>query len=428
MIQTIKSFGQKTFSSLSVRNYRLYFIGQAISLSGTWMQTVALGWLVLEVTGSGSQLGIVTALQFLPMLIFGPYGGVIADRYSKKKILFWTQIFYGLFAGMLGAIVIMHFTELWMLYVFALSFGLVRVFENPARQTFVSELVGADMLKNAISLNATANNLARAVGPSIGGILIATLGIGACFVFNALSYVATLYVLMAMHDADLHREPVGTRANTVLDGLNYVRSNPLIKNMLIIMAIIGTFSYEFQVSLPLIAQQTFSGTAADYATLMAAFGVGSVIGGIFAAGRQQVQLSHFLIAAFLFGVSIIATSLAPTMQVATIGILIVGIFSINITSLANTMLQLEARPDMRGRVMALWSVAMIGSTPIGGPIVGWVGEFVGARYGLMIGGVAALMSAVYAYWYMFPIEKSVQGKPSPEAEGVEIEIEALKVR
>lgn len=395
--EVIVAFSRKTFSSLSIRNYRLYFIGQAISLSGTWMQTVALGWLVLETTGSGGQLGLVTALQFLPMLIFGPYGGVIVDRHNKKNILFWTQIFYGVFAAALSAIVFLHMTTLWVLYIFAVSFGIVRVFENPARQTFVNELVGGQQLKNAISLNATANNLARAIGPSIGGILIATTGIAACFLFNALSYVATLYVLGAMNDDELHREERHTTdVHTLAGGLRYVRENPFIRNMLIMMAVIGTFSYEFQVSLPLIAQQTFHGSAADYATLMAAFGIGSVIGGIFAAGRHHVEASHFLVAVFLFGISVLATSFAPSMAVATIGILIAGIFSINVTSLANTMLQLEAAPAMRGRVMALWSVAMIGSTPIGGPIVGWIGELFGARYGLALGGVAATLAAVVA--------------------------------
>ena len=425
----VLSFGRTTFASLAIRNYRLYFIGQAISLSGTWMQTVALGWLVLTVTGSGSQLGLVTALQFLPMLLLGPYGGVVVDRSEKKKILFITQIFYGVFAGILSIIVFLGATKLWMLYIFAVSFGLVRVFENPARQTFVNELVGGDRLKNAISLNATANNLARAVGPSIGGIIIATAGIAFCFLFNALSYIATMVMLSKMRDEELIRGTGRKHASgDLVSGLRYAWSTPLIRNLLIMMAVVGTFSYEFQVSLPILAQQTFLGNAGDYATLMAAFGVGSVIGGLFSAGRHQVAMSHYVLAVFMFGVSILGTSVAPSLQVATIGMVIVGIFSINVTSLANTMIQLKAAPEMRGRIMALWSVAMIGSTPIGGPIVGWVGEHIGARWGLVIGGTAAVLVGVYAFFALLKRDTALEGEVGTAEESAEVELENIKVR
>jgi predicted MFS family arabinose efflux permease len=306
---------------------------------------------------------------------------------------------------------------------------MVRVFENPARQTFVNEMVGGTHLKNAISLNATANNLARAVGPSIGGILIATTGIASAFLFNALSYVATIAMLSLMKDDQLIRnDEAKKKGGDLLSGFLYVWSNKLIRNLLIMMAIVGTFSYEFQVSLPILAQQTFLGNAGDYATLMAAFGVGSVIGGLFAAGRHHVALSHYILAVFLFGVSILGTAVAPTLQAATIGMVIVGIFSINVTSLANTMIQLEAAPEMRGRVMGLWSVAMIGSTPIGGPIIGFIGEHIGARYGLVVGGAAAVLTAAWAFFFLFKQDNEVHGAMAPSEESAEVEVESLKVR
>jgi predicted MFS family arabinose efflux permease len=396
-MQAIRAFGNKTFSSLKVRNYRLYFIGQAISLSGTWMQTVALGWLVLQVTGSGSQLGLVIALQFLPTLFLGPWGGVIVDRVDKRKLLLWAQVGFAFFSGIIGLLIYMEMVSLWMIYCFALCFGLVRVLDNPARQTFVSEMVDEKHLRNAVSLNATANNLARAVGPSIGGLLIAGIGIGFCFLFNAVSYIAVIVMLYLMDQKELRpAEPAPKKKGQMLEGLRYVKGVPIIRDVLIMMAVIGTFAYEFQVSLPIFAQQTFHGNAGDYAALMAAFGVGAVIGGLFAAGRHRIAPQHFVLFALLFGASLFLTSLAPTLQFATIGMVIVGIFSINLNTLGNTMIQLESEPSMRGRVMALWSVAMMGTTPIGGPIVGAIGEHIGARFGLAIGAVATLLAVAYA--------------------------------
>ncbi len=430
MVSALAAYGRITFASLSIRNYRLFFLGQCVSMSGTWMQTVALGWLVLELTGSGSQLGLVTALQFLPILIFGAYGGVIADRFNKLKIMYWTQACAGVICAIIGVVVILGVVEVWMLYVFALALGVVRVFENPARQSLVYDMVGSEYIKNAISLNATSNNLARAIGPSIGGVLIVSVGIGWCFIFNALSFVGIIATLYMMHASEfIQVAPKENNGDTgsIMDGLRYVQSNPLIRNTLIIMAVIGTFAYEFQVSLPILAQQTFLSDASAYAALFAAFGAGSAIGGIYSASRHTISPKHLVLAIFLFGISIIGTALAPTLLVATLGMAVVGVFSINVISLGNSTIQVASAAHMRGRVMALWSMAMIGSTPIGGPIVGWIGEHYGGRWGLAIGGIATVLTAYFAYRSLHS-KSSADSELPPVIENNEVAIERLKVR
>ena len=427
-MNTIKKFGHKTFSSLKIRNYRLYFIGQSISMCGTWMQIVAQGWLVLELTHSGAQLGSVVALQFLPMLVAGPWGGLIADRFNKRKILLYTQSTLGLLAFGISVLVFSGAIQIWMVYAFALCLGIVRIFDDPARQTFVFELVGGDHVKNAVSLNATANNLARVVGPSIAGILIAGIGIAFCFFLNALSYIATITMLRRMNVNELHSVPPrDKKPGELAEGFRYVMSSPLIKKTLLMMAVIGTFAYEFQISLPILAQQTFHGDAASYAVLMSALGVGSVIGGLFSAGRHKIAPHHLIIFAVLFGASMIATSLMPTLTLATASMLVVGFFSINVTSLGNTMLQLESAPEMRGRVMSLWGVAMIGSTPIGGPVIGLIGEYMGGRWSVAAGGIAAVATAAVAALTLLKDDKTETIPESVQERDDEAAAENVKI-
>ncbi|MBI5470030.1 MFS transporter [Candidatus Kaiserbacteria bacterium] len=396
-MESLIALSHRTFSSLKIRNYRLYFIGQGISLSGTWMGVVALGWLVLQLTGSGAQLGLVTALQFIPTLFLGPWGGVIVDRFPKYKMFFWTQATLAALSLMMSILILSHLTQLWMVYVFAFIFGIIRIFDDSARQSFLFEMVGPENLKNAVSLSASENNLGRAIGPSVAGILIVGVGIGFCFLFNALSYLAVLFVLAMMRKEDFHAVHASPKTpGQLLEGLRYIWSNPLIKKTLLLMSIIGAFTFEFQVSLPLMSQQIFSAGAPGYGALFAAMGVGSVVGGLYSAGRHKVAHHHLVVFMFLFGASVVAASLMPSLVLSIVAMLVVGFFSINVTSLANTMIQLDCAPHMRGRVMALWNVAMIGSTPIGAPIVGFVGEFIGARWGLGIGGVAAILTGAIA--------------------------------
>ncbi len=390
----VRSFGRRTFASLAVRNYRLFFIGQGISHSGTWMQTVAQGLLVLQLTGSGAALGVVTALQTLPVLLFGAWGGVIADRLPKRSILYTTQTVSAVASLSLGALVIAGTIQLWSVYVIAIVLGAVRVFENPARQTFVREMVGDDRLRNAISLNSTEMNLARVISPTLAAGLVATVGLGAYFVVNGLSYLIVIAMLASMRSEELHpTERVARASGLLVEGFRYAWSTPVVRNVLLMMAIIGTFTYEFQVILPLLSEFTFDAGASGYAALTAAMGIGAVIGGLYTASRRRSTPRALVIAACLFGLSVLLSAIAPTLTLAFCALVIVGFFSINFTSLGNVTLQLESAPTMQGRVMALWSVAFLGTTPIGGPIIGAIGEHIGPRSGLAVGGLAALAAA-----------------------------------
>jgi len=396
-MHALKEFGQKTFSSLSIRNYRLYFFGQGISQCGTWMQVVATGWLVLQLTGSGTVLGSVLALMFLPLLFGAPWGGLLVDRLDKRRILFWTQSSLGILSLLLSIFVFTGTIQIWMVYIFALSTGIVKVFDNPARQTFISEMVGNDQIKNAVSLNSTMVNLARAIGPTIGGVLIAGVGIAFCFLIDALSFVAVLWTLYLIRGADLYRSAgVSKERPRLSDGFRYVRSEPLISTTLIMMAVIGIFAYEFSVSLPILAQQTFHGDATVYAILTSSFGAGCALGGIFAAGRHRISSRQLVFFALMFGLALLAAAISPTLPIVVAALAVAGFFSLNMTSVANTTIQLESRPDMRGRVMALWNMAIFGSTPIGGPLIGYIGEHFGARWGLAIGGIATVLAAALA--------------------------------
>ena len=393
-VEAVRTWMRATFSSLRLRNYRLFFIGQAISLSGTWMQGVAQSWLVLKLTNSGSALGLVIALQFLPILVLAPYGGVLADRFSKRRLLFATQGFAGLLALSLGILVATDLVRLWMVFVLAFLLGVVNSIDNPTRQSFVHELVGAETLRNAVTLNSLEVNLCRVIGPAMAGVLIAKWGIAPCFILNGLSYFAVLFCLWRMTGSQLHRTALVTAARgQIREGFAYVRGNSLIFDVLVMMAMVGTFTYEFQVTLPLIAKFTFHGDASTYAALQSATGVGAVVGGLFTAGRRSASVGGLTIAAFGFGATVLAVALSPTMLLAAIGLVLVGVFSVTFTSLTNTILQIESAPTMRGRVMSLWSVAFLGSTLIGAPIVGWIGENVDPRWSIAVGGAAALVAA-----------------------------------
>ena len=302
----IKQFGYSTFSSLKIWNYRLYFVGQAISLCGTWMQTIAQSWLVLQLTGSGTALGFVTALQHVPILILGPWGGVIADRFSKRRVLYITQSVLGLLALTLGILVATHTVELWMIYVLALLFGLTNAIDNPTRQTFIVEMVQEKELINAVALNSTQVNAARIIGPVIAGVLIASVGLAWCFVINGISYIAALAALFVMRSKELHGiVPVARVKGQLREGFRYVASNPLLFNTLVMMAIIGTLSYEFNVILPLFAQFTFHGDASTYAALTSAMGFGSVVASLFIANRKKRSPDMLVRAAFLFSIALL---------------------------------------------------------------------------------------------------------------------------
>ncbi len=390
-----KRFSRDTFTSFGVRNYRLYYIGQIISTSGTFMQNVAQAWLVLKLSDSATALGIVSALQYIPILLFGTLGGVVADRISKRTVLYFTQSASGLLAIILGVLVATNIVTLWMVYVLAFLLGWVTVFDNPARQTFVLELVGEDKLRNAVTLYSTLVNLSRVIGPALAALLIASIGLAPCFILNGISYAAVVIMLAMLRSSELNvTPPVTATKGQLRQGFEYVRSTPILLNTLIMLAIVGMLTFEFQVSLPILAQYTFNRGASGYAFLSACLGMGAVIGGLAVASQRKNTPALLVLAAFLFGATVFAASIMPTLYLSGLVLVLAGGCSIFFTSLGNTILQLNSSPQMRGRVMSFWSMAFLGSTTIGGPLVGWFAETAGDRWGLAIGGIAGLAAGV----------------------------------
>jgi MFS family permease len=384
-----------TFSSLRIRNYRLFFIGQSISLPGTAMQTIALSWLVLELTHSGTVIGLVLAAQFVPVLLFGAYGGLVADRVSKRPLIIVTQCIYGLLALALGLLVVTHVVETWMVFVLAACLGLVASIDNPTRQSFMMEMVGSEHVQNAVSLNSVLVNGARSVGPAIAGALIATVGVGVCFLVNAGSFIAVIIALSLIRSRELTRsEPIEREPGQLREGLRYVRSRSELAVPLVMMTLVGTLAYEFPVLLPLVAHDTLHGGAETFGFLTTAMGVGAVSGGLLIAGLGWSGVHRLTMSAFAFGVAILLTAIAPGFAVMVVTLFFVGAASIAFMSTGNTTLQLASTPRFRGRVMALWAITFVGTTPIGGPIIGAISEVLNPRYGLAIGGLACLAAAI----------------------------------
>jgi len=395
----VAAAARRTFSSLKIRNFRLYFTGQLISVSGTWMQGVAQAWLVLQLTGSGTALGITGALQTLPVLLLAPLGGVIADRFDKRRLLFATQSTASVLALLLGVLVIGGVVQLWMVYVLAFGFGMVVAVDNPTRQTFTLEMVGPDDLTNAVSLNSVMVNLGRVIGPAMAGILIAVVGLGPCFVLNGASYLGVIIALALMHTRELHR--TGNRARgrgKLMEGFRYVRAHSDLWIPLAMMAVIGMLTYEFRVTLPLMAKFSFGGDAGTYALMTTFMGLGAVVGGLSVAGSGKRGIGPLSFWAMALGATTLIASVAPNLILELVALLLVGVASISFIALGNATLQLTAAPEMRGRVMGLWTVAFLGSTPIGGPIVGWLGEHIDPRVGLGTGAVAALVCGAVVWW------------------------------
>jgi MFS family permease len=385
----------KTFSSLKVPNYRLYFTGQSISLVGTWMQMTAQSWLVLTLTHSSTDLGLAVALQAVPVLLLGPYGGVIADRVDKRRLMIVLQAVMGLQALVLGLLVVLGSVRFWEICVLAVFLGLNNAFENSARQAFVREMVGQDELRNAIMLNSVTVNAARAVGPGIGGILIATIGTGACFLLNAASFVGVVTSLLMMDRSALRPSPPSGRARGQLrEGLRYAARTPTIAIPLAMMGLVGLLAYEFSVSLPVLAERSFHGGAAAYGFMTAAMGVGAVVGGLFTAARGRTGLRPMIFASVGFGVAILVCAFSPVLGLAYAALLFVGWASVSFIAIGNSTIQLSSEPSMRGRVLALWQVAFMGTTPVGGPLIGWVIALTDPRIGLAVGGLSCFAAAI----------------------------------
>jgi len=382
---------RRTFRSLRVRNYRLFFFGQLVSLTGTWMQQVGQDWLVLRLTNRALPLGITLALQFAPMLVLGAWAGVVADRLDKRRLLLATQAAMASLALVLGVLTATGTIRLWMVYVLALLLGCATAFDMPTRQAFVSEMVGPDRVTNAVGLNSAVFNSARVVGPAVAGVLIAAVGIAPAFLINAASYLAVIAGLLAMDPARLHRLPPVDRAEgQVRAGLRYVWADPVLRSTIALVAVVGALGLNYRVALPLLARFTFGGDASAYGALASIMAAGAVVGALAAARRGRPSRALLLGSVAVFGLLSVAAAAAPTLIAEAVVLAPLGVASMTFLATANSTLQLASSPEMRGRVMALYGLVFLGSTPVGGLLGGWMAGQFGPRSILLLSGVSSL--------------------------------------
>lgn len=385
------------FSSLRVRNYRLFAMGSLVSNTGTWMQRIAQDWLVLELSNnSGVALGLVTALQFGPILIFGMYGGMLADRYDKRKLLFATQASMGLLALVLGVLDLVDIVALWHVYVLATGLGIATALDTPIRQAFVSELVGPDRLANAVGLNSSTFNAARLVGPAVAGLLIAAFSTAPVFLLNAGSFVVTLFALSRMRSAELYKtERVARGKGQLREALHYVRDRPDLMLPMLLVFIVGTFGLNFQLTTALMAREVFELDASAFGLLGSCVAVGSLTGALLSARRRErPRLRMLIVAALVFGVLEMIAGVMPTFASFAILLVPTGAAALTFIIAANSSIQLGTDATMRGRVMALYLLFFMGGAPIGAPIVGWLSENFGARSGIVAGGLCCVIAAL----------------------------------
>lgn len=383
-------------ASLQIPNYRRYYLGQAVSRIGTWLQTVGITWLVLQETGSATWVGTSIAAQTLPLLLLTPYAGLLADRYPKVKLLAWVQLGRLLVGVTLAALATIGAAPVGALLALALLAGIGQALDSPARQALVPELVGEEHLANAVSLNSLLSNTARLLGPALAGALIALGGTAICFYLDSLSYLVMLVALWRIDQRETRPSAPTKRSRGQLrEGLKHVRGDRHLWVPLAMMSIIGTLTYEFPVTLPVLADRELGGGAATYGLLMSAMGGGAILGAIWNATRRS-SLGSAGTAAALFGIAVLAAALAPTLPYTLAALVVVGVCGVTFTTNAITTMQLAAGPAMRGRTMALWVMAFQGSATLGGPLVGWIAETYGANVALGAGGVAALVTGVVA--------------------------------
>jgi MFS family permease len=387
------------FAALSVPNFRRYVAGQTLSLIGTWVETVAQALLVLQLTHSGTILGLTTAARYAPILLLSPSAGLLVDRYPKRHVLLGTQAGLGLVSAALGASVLTGEIRLWQVVVLGVLFGTFSAVDNPARQAFVQEMVGHDLVRNAVTLNSTIVNVARVIGPTIAAVLVSTIGIGWCFVVNAISFSFVIASLLILDTRSLRpAAPAPRRRGQLREGLRYAARVPAIARPLLMMAVIGTFTFEFEVSLPLLATKTFHGTATTYSWLLGAFGAGAVAGGLYAARSARTGVARLSMAALAYAIAVGLIALAPTLPTAVAACVLTGAATIAFLTTGNSTIQLASEPDHRGRVTALWSMALVGSTAIGSPVIGAISDTAGPRYALALGAAACLAAVVIGRW------------------------------
>jgi MFS family permease len=373
-----------------------------VSNTGTWMQRIAQDWLVLALGGGGAALGLTTGLQFLPVLLLSPYAGVVADRLPKRRLLQVTQATMMASSAVLGVLALTGSARIWHVYVLALVFGVGSAFDAPARQSFVSEMVGPDDLTNAVGLNSASFNLARLVGPALAGLLIGALGgsaeaTGWVILANAVSYLAVIGQLQRMDTALLHSpDRTGRRPGALREGVRYVRGQPRIVMILVLVFFAGTFGMNFQITSALMATEVYGKGAGEFGVLGSAVAVGSLAGALLAARRVRIRLRLLVLAAAGFGAAEVVAAFLPSYVAFAAFAPVIGLCTITLLNSCNATIQLTAAPELRGRVMALYMTIVMGGTPLGAPVIGWIGEVLGARWTLGVGGVLTLLGAVLA--------------------------------
>jgi len=390
------------FRALHVRNYRIYAAGALVSNIGTWMQRVAQDWLVLQLTGSGTALGITTGLQFLPMLLLSPIAGVVADRFPKRKVLVVTQLMMAAPAVVLGLLAVTGTASAWHVYVLAFCFGIGTAFDGPARQSFVVEMVGTDDLANAVGLNSASFNSARIIGPAAAGLLIAAFGSGVeatgwAILLNAASYLAVLTSLRSLDGSRLQpATPTPQGRGAVREGIQYVRSRPDLLLLFATVFVVGTFGMNFQLTTALVATDVFGKGAGEFGLLGSMMAVGSLAGSLVAARRSKPRLRLVVGAALVFGAAELVLGFMPTYWTFALFLPVVGLCALTMITSANATIQLTVAPEMRGRVTALYLMIFMGGTPVGSPIIGWIGEQYGARWTLFAGAAITLVGTLVA--------------------------------
>jgi MFS family permease len=388
----------RSVASLRIPNYRRFFVGQLVSVSGKWVQNVAAVWLVLHLSGSGTAVGLTTAAEFLPMLLLGAWGGLLADRMPKRPLLLVTQTLQVLSPLALFVVVSAGAAQTWMVIASVAVSGMVTAVDNPARQSFVTEIVGADRVVNAVSLNSVLVHSSRILGPALAAGVIAVAGVGPCFLLNALSYVAMVIALWRMDPRQLEPAPPARRERGQLRAaVRYVIATPRLRLPLLMMAVIGTFSFNFSTILPLLAKFTFHGTATTLALLTSALAVGSIIGALTTGARRHIDRRFLISSAVGFGGLTAVAAVTPTFGLMLVALALTGMASVSFSAGTNSLTQLSADPEMRGRVMALYGIVFLGSTPIGAPVAGWVSGAIDPRAGLALGAAAALLTALVAW-------------------------------
>ena len=385
-----------TFRSLRVRNFRLFFVGQLTSQTGTWMQMIAVIWVVLDRTDDGFTLGLVSASQFLPVLLFGAWGGVIADRVDHLRFMLGTQVAFTLISAAFAALYLTDRLDLVAITALSLAFGFVTAMDNPVRRTLVVDLVGPDDVPNAVALNSSLMTGSRVIGPSVAGALIVGAGVEWCFIVNFVTYLVVLVALARLDPSTIRASPRIARSGGQLrEGLRYVAREPSLRLPLVLLAVVGTLAFEFQVTLPLFAERALGGNDTTFTWLYSLMSLGSMVGALLIARRRDVSTHLLAWSAIWLGVAMSLLALAPNFVFAVVAVIPVGVATIVMISGANAVVQLRAVPEMRGRVLALTAVVFIGSTPIGGPIVGWVSEHYGATAGIWLGAIASIVAGLW---------------------------------